>query len=177
MVNIRIFRAPRRSDAPDEYEDAAFPEESGALGFPVRVAVADGATLSSFSGQWARTLVGAWGDGTLGEDLTALPALAARWRAEVGALSLPWFAAEKARSGAHAALLGLHVEEGGGFLAMSAGDCCLFQIRADALLAAFPPPPIPKSWPAVRSCSERTRAERRERRRSPDAGRRATSSC
>lgn len=137
-MRIVVRAVPRRRDAPDEYEDAAFPAESGEIDGDFGVAVADGATTASFSGEWARLLAGAWGDGALGADGEGLPALARLWRASANLDALSWFAADKLRAGSHAALLGVEFRSDGCWTALSVGDCCLFVVRDDALIEAFP---------------------------------------
>jgi hypothetical protein len=96
--------------------------------------------MSSFSGLWAQLLARAWGEGHLRrETLPAdVQALAKAWHSAIKDLELPWFAREKVRQGTHAALIGLAIQPGGTFLALSVGDCCLFQVRADTLIEAFP---------------------------------------
>ncbi len=140
-MRVAVFCAPRRFEAPDEFEDAVWPEETPTEpGFPLRVAVADGATTSSFAGTWARHLVRAWAEETLSREsiVDDITTLACRWREEVEKTPLSWFAREKVRLGAHAALLGLEIEETGRWSALSVGDCCLFQVRRDILIEAFP---------------------------------------
>jgi Protein phosphatase 2C len=140
-VTVSVFCAPRRFEAPDEFEDAVSPEATPPEpGFPLRVAVADGATTSSFSGSWARQLVRAWAEQKLAREslIDDVSALACRWREEIEKTPLSWFAREKVRLGAHAALLGLELEEGGRWSALSVGDCCLFQVRRNILIEAFP---------------------------------------
>src|SRR6266513_307758 len=67
---------------------------------------------------------------------------------EVAAKPLPWYAEEKMRSGAFSSLAGLTLhgpaaEEtgdgaGGAWESFAVGDSCLFQVRADELIVAFP---------------------------------------
>src|SRR5581483_11095363 len=57
---------------------------------------------------------------------------------EVDPKPKPWYAAEKARRGAFAAMVGLSLVEDGTWSAMAVGDCCLFQVRDDALVVSFP---------------------------------------
>lgn len=67
-----------------------------------------------------------------------LAPLQARWSAAVEQRNLPWYAVEQARRGAFAAIVGLTLDETGDWYALSVGDCCLFQVRDEALLAALP---------------------------------------
>lgn len=139
---LQTFSAPRRPEAAEEYEDAVLPAapEPQERALPLQVAVADGATASSFSGLWARLLVQGFADGVvaLGDPLPGVAQLSARWRQETRDLALTWFAAEKRKSGAHAALVGLTVQPGGRWEALAVGDCCLFLVRDDRLCEAFP---------------------------------------
>jgi len=105
-----------------------------------RYAVADGASASAFARLWAQLLVHAFTGGaltpcTLEGDLA--PAQL-RWAELVGRRRLPWYAEEQARRGAFAALVGLRLEVDQRWSALAVGDCCLFQVRGDALVAAIP---------------------------------------
>jgi hypothetical protein len=135
----RAFGLAKAGHGPEEYEDAhaAAPERG-------RLAVADGATESSFAGAWARLLVEGFVERPAPRPADWqgwLPPLQARWLAQEGGRPLPWYAAEKARQGAFAAFLGLVLEEARGatrWRAVAVGDCCLFHVRGDRLLRAFP---------------------------------------
>jgi hypothetical protein len=89
---------------------------------------------------WARRLVRAYGAGGLmGDDwLQQLRREQAAWYDEVLQKPLPWYAEEKVRAGAYAALVGLELAPTGEWRALAIGDCCLLQWRGDALVAAFP---------------------------------------
>jgi hypothetical protein len=142
----------KAGNTPEEMEDACFPsrEADGAAG-GARFAVADGATETSFSGLWASTLVRLHGRVGLAAEtlLDGLPRWGRYWRRRVGERDLPWYAEEKLRSGSFAAFAGLTLgvpadgapAAGGGRLpweAVAAGDSCVFQVREDTLLVAFP---------------------------------------
>ena len=103
MLACHVFWLPKAGNTPAEYEDAFWPrhyclDSSG----PVRLAVADGATETSFSGLWARLLVAAYGRGrlTVDENEPALRRIRRIWKRAVGQKPLPWYAEEKLRSGA-----------------------------------------------------------------------------
>lgn len=138
QLSIRRYWCPRRGSAESEYEDAI--ACIGAPGFPCRLAVADGASESSFARLWATLLVDSYAAGDLTGDtlLDDLRPLQQRWLAEVAAKPLPWYATEKARSGAFAALAGLTLEEDGSWQALAVGDCCIVHLRGDHLLRSFP---------------------------------------
>jgi len=152
IVTARAFWAPKAGNRADEYEDAFWPLNTAKRAAkrkdsPLRFAVADGATETSFSGLWARRLVRAYGEGCLGgEDwdawLDQLRRQQAAWHDEVLQKPLPWYAEDKVREGAYAALLGLEVaaggEQGGEWRSVAVGDCCLLQWRGGELAAAFP---------------------------------------
>jgi hypothetical protein len=69
---------------------------------------------------------------------TDLAPVQRRWAALVERRPLPWYAAEQARRGAFAALVGLTLGDDGSWSALAVGDCCLFHLRRQSLLAAFP---------------------------------------
>ena len=115
-IHIHHHWLPKAGNRSEEYEDAFWPTRSEVVtGGELYCAVADGATETSFSGQWARQLVRAFGNGDLAErDWTAqLAKEQSRWLHTVQRKPLPWYAEEKARSGAFAALLGLTVGDSG----------------------------------------------------------------
>jgi hypothetical protein len=143
---VQAFSLPKGGSQPEEYEDAwAYNRKTKAL------AIADGASDAFESRFWAHALVQAfmrepppipesdfiqrWLEGPIHS-----------WRGQIDWERLPWYAEEKARRGAFAALLGLSFalpeqsEEGtsGRWQAMAVGDACLFQVRGDALIAHFP---------------------------------------
>lgn len=143
-LTIRSAWRPKPGHRPDEYEDA-FAVSPPRL--PFRAAVADGATESIYSGGWARALVEAYvagsaanpGAGASGAHSDSPLAEAIRrartsWGPEPDAR---WYVAAKAAEGAHAALFGFELRHDG-WLAEAVGDCCLFHIRDDLLLAAWP---------------------------------------
>jgi hypothetical protein len=105
--------------------------------------VADGASESSFAGLWARLLTEGFVQAEADAANGWLGPLRRRWAAEVEPLELPWYAEEKREQGAFATFLGLVIRPpreslGGRWQALAIGDSCLFQVRQDHLLAAFP---------------------------------------
>lgn len=164
IVSARAFWAPKAGNRADEYEDAFWPlhavtrparrsgkqpaknpprRSAGPQDTRLRFAVADGATETSFAGLWARRLVRAYGEGCFsGADwdtwLDQLQREQAAWYGEVLQKPLPWYAEDKVREGAYAALLGLEVTAAGEWGGVAVGDCCLLQWRGDELAAAFP---------------------------------------
>jgi hypothetical protein len=156
MLKVRKFAVPKRGNSEDEYEDAcSFSAVS------CRAAIADGATESSFAGQWAQTLVerfvsgeAEYSPGQVQHDLHYwLMPIQKAWTENIPWQSLPWYAEEKARLGAFAAFVGLQVTQkdqadsssaGAAFpedcvwSAVACGDSCLFHVRCGELLCAFP---------------------------------------
>lgn len=131
---------PRAGSDEAESEDAA---AVAADAWPVRAAVADGATESAFSGAWAQQLV----RGMTTQDATTGPAFQrmlrsrqARWASAVRteAEDRPWYVAAKAAEGAFATVLGLSLYEDGRWHALSVGDCCLFCLRNGTLERSWP---------------------------------------
>lgn len=138
-VACQVVWLPKRGNSLEEYEDAASPfqnTESDADVF--RCAVADGATETSFSGLWAKLLC----DGFVsGEQMNALRA---KWLHQISGKELPWYAEQKAESGAFAAIIGLVLNSDGSkkskgtWTAEAVGDCCVVHTRERKLLTQFP---------------------------------------
>lgn len=141
QLAARAFWLPKSGHTQSEYEDAFhLPGEGGP---PWRAAVADGATESAFARTWARCLVRGFGErGTAGDDDfgAQLEMWQAAWRASVAphVNGLAWYAAAKAEEGAHATFLGVSCQADGSWRALSVGDCCLFHLRGDDVLRAWP---------------------------------------
>lgn len=161
-ATVQLFSVPKLGNTEEEYEDAA------AFSLPdQRFAIADGATESSFADRWAQSLVKQF-TGTPPASLddnnvltSWLAPLQELWHAGIKWDQLPWYAEEKARSGAFAAFLGVkfglfqfpaHRRTLWGWLkpkpkvkgpsfgwrSIAIGDTCLFQIRNGKLAVAFP---------------------------------------
>lgn len=138
------FMLPKAGNAAAEYEDAAYPYKNvhhqRVGGF--RCAVADGATESAFAGEWARLITEGYCKGSIHSRLRdeTLEPLRASWRQRTQRAALPWYAEQKVAAGAFAALVGLTLRDGRErrWHALAIGDCCLFQVRADACVAEFP---------------------------------------
>jgi hypothetical protein len=140
---IHAFFMQKAGNRADEYEDAyaytAQADENGDLWF----AIADGATETSFSGEWARLLTSAYAEKRL-TTITpdAIQPLSAEWEAKIAGQTagapLPWYAETKLIDGAASSLVGLHITASGGWKAIGAGDSCLFQVRGMQVVASFP---------------------------------------
>lgn len=123
---------PKKGNTNEEYEDAAAPSEAVETETDVfKCAVADGATETSFSALWAKLLVDGYIDGTDRNQLKV------RWAEGVGNKELPWYAEQKAESGAYAALVGLTLRNGS-WEAEAIGDCCLVIVRDGKFVEMFP---------------------------------------
>jgi serine/threonine protein phosphatase PrpC len=138
-VAHRILAAPKAgSDAASE--DAA---DAHVEAWPVRAAVADGATESAFSGLWARTLVVellARSTTTAEAFEAAVEAGRAEWAAAVARRldDRPWYVRAKAEEGAFATVLSVTLHEDGAWTGLAVGDCCLFHLRDGAVIATWP---------------------------------------
>lgn len=109
----------------------------------VRAAVADGATATAFSGQWAELLVRAYCNKPFAdwEDLAARSQVAANeWASTVYAQDRPWYALMRAQSGGAAAIAGIEIiVKERKWSAIALGDSCVFQIRNERVYLAIPP--------------------------------------
>ena len=141
----QTFQVGKKGGSRSEYEDACFPE-SGFRGElrNYRCAVADGATESAFSREWAQLLVRSFGEHSF-----RLKDQQRSWRRLVEQHPLPWYLERKVTQGAHAAFLGLSLHDPfpggpvgraktGTWRAFAVGDSCLFHVRSDRLLKAAP---------------------------------------
>lgn len=127
------FAAPKRGRTESEYEDA-WAASSSCL------AVADGASESSFAAMWAKNLVERFVEvqPSLSTILDWLKPLQNEWSEAIGGLSLPWYAEEKAQYGAFSTLAGLKLCGAPNWSAIAVGDSCVFHVRRDELLSPFP---------------------------------------
>jgi hypothetical protein len=145
-VTVQPFWLPKAGNTQDEYEDAFWlPGAVEQASAQFRLAVADGASTTSFSRLWATLLVEAYGTGAIGVqdmELDLLP-LREQWLAIVGAKSLPWHAEMKVRRGAFSTLLGLTIEgesdlSRGRWSSVAVGDSCLVHLQGDEVRLTFP---------------------------------------
>lgn len=130
---------PKKGNTDDEYEDAACPAEHTEVETgEFRCAVADGATETSFSRLWAKLLVDGWVEQSERGELKK------KWAEGITQKELPWYAEQKAESGAYAALLGVVIRDGdstaggGEWEAEALGDCCLMLVRDSQVVEQFP---------------------------------------
>jgi hypothetical protein len=135
-VTCKTFWLQKHGNAPDDYEDAAYP--SGAVDVQrenFRCAIADGATESSFSGLWSNILVEGLVYGTEIEQLRK------EFMTRLGTKQLPWYAEEKLADGAFSAIAVLNLssgQDGRLWQARALGDCCVMHVRENILVKSFP---------------------------------------
>jgi len=143
-VSLRALWTQKSGNDLHEFEDAFEPVSSQIIDSEtLNVAIADGATESSFSSLWAKLLVS---ETVLCnpysiEDLRRTTMRCIRiWKRITGHRPLPWYAEEKVKQGAHSTLLGVYFsrDETSRLRAIAVGDSCFFQVRAEGLLTAFP---------------------------------------
>ncbi len=149
QFSIAQFHLPKFGNEKNEYEDAFAPKRHGRFECnSLSLAIADGASESSFAAEWAKMLTRAY----VKEPFFNVPhlqsqieKLADRWKSFVQRRPMPWFAEEKVRMGAFSTLLGIHLSEDstdamqtGKWSTIAVGDSCLFQVRGDILTESFP---------------------------------------
>ena len=140
-ICTQAFHVPKRGSVESEYEDAFFPDREFQRDLSeFRCAVADGASESAFSGEWARLLVRGYC-----RRRVSLERLQRRWLRFVTRRPAPWYLEAKIKRGAHAALVGLSIREerrsepfGGPWEVEAVGDSCFFHVRGNELLAVVP---------------------------------------
>jgi serine/threonine protein phosphatase PrpC len=142
--SVEAFSCQKAGNARSEYEDAWAIRGSDSP-TRCRIAVADGATESSFSALWAALLVESFVRGRAHgpEFFNHLGAIRRLWRRKIRGRPLPWYAAEKARRGAYAAFVGASLNAvNRGWRAVAIGDCCLLHVTGTPakreLTKAFP---------------------------------------
>ena len=128
--DIKVFSCPKLGNSLEEYEDAwAHRQTRNPLG--IRVAVADGATESSFAKLWAVLLAESYVRSTVigAEFFARLKPARQLWRRKLAGRPLPWFASEKAEQGAFAAFVGVQIDtQKNCWTALAVGDCCLVHV-------------------------------------------------
>ena len=144
-ISTQAFHVPKQGSSESEYEDAFYPEQSLRSELTsYRCAVADGATESAFSREWAKLLVR-----NFGRHRFHLRKQQRLWRRIVGRGTLPWYLASKVTRGAHAAFIGLSIHDPAAskprdepkrrtWRAFAVGDSCLFHVRGEKLLKVGP---------------------------------------
>ena len=155
---ISTFAVPKAESTAEEYEDASNVEpaagnDAEVTGPWLAAAVADGASEAILAGRWARHLTTTFTAAPADQDLaTTILAAAVGWdaveaeyrrsRDEAGN-PVDWYEEDKLHRGAYATIVGAHLLDGttdrqGPLLVAALGDACLFQVRDDELITAFP---------------------------------------
>lgn len=141
-MNFITRTIPKDGMLPDENEDTFLISENKLI-----FAIADGATESSFSKQWANYLVEDFVSkhNTYLNNDAVLPCKKIQALIEEMILNkkLPWYAEEKAKMGANSAFLGIAFNHSPETMeiewqACALGDCNLFIIRNNSLIHTFP---------------------------------------
>ena len=140
-ICTQAFHVPKRGSVDSEYEDAFFPDRVFRQDlYEFRCAVADGASESAFSEEWARLLVRGYC-----RRQVSLERLQRRWLRFVTRRPAPWYLEAKIRRGAHATLVGLSIRDdapsepfGGSWEVEAVGDSCFFHVRGNELLTVAP---------------------------------------
>lgn len=146
-ASVTTCWVPRAGSDEAQFEDAFAPRVNGPRhARRLRFALADGAGESMLSGLWADLLVRTWCKARRRSLSQVLSAAALAWEVELAAYleqreredrPVQWFEEPGLERGAFATLLGLAFSDDG-WHAVSIGDTCLFQVRDDELLTAFP---------------------------------------
>ena len=140
---IHVIHSPKLGCSEQEYEDAFYiPFEKMPANIDYcKIAIADGATESSFAKEWAEILTEGFSEHSFSKDdiHTTLTELRRIWKTKINENGLPWYAQEKLQSGAFAAFLGLEID----FIkkkwqSLAVGDCCIFLVRDEELLISSP---------------------------------------
>ena len=150
--NTEVLSLVKAGNSPDDYEDAtesfAFSDEGLFC-----AAITDGASSGFESRIWARALASAFAQHPPRFNKAAiqlwLEGSAQQWQNSIRWQELKWYQEAKAHQGAFATLLGIILQEpdlnrttsvtpSNRWSAVALGDACLFQIRDNTLLRAFP---------------------------------------
>jgi len=154
-VSAHAFWLPKDGNLDEEYEDAFQPNpiEAEPAAPCLRYAIADGSSEGLLSGEWARMVTRTWCANPSTRQLADIDAawletVCAEWsgwlesyrrgREERGR-PLRWYEEPGLERGAFSTLLGITLAHGGArWYAAAVGDSCLFQIRGDEMMVAFP---------------------------------------
>ena len=143
IPRIKSLWLPKKGYLQDECEDSILVHPSHSRHVDkYKFAIADGATESSFSKEWASLLTGSIQnkkDINVPFLLNALPYLQALWKEKVFSRPLPYYAEAKALQGAFSTLLTLQINiKHLNYKCIAVGDCCLFHMRDSELIKCFP---------------------------------------
>lgn len=140
---FKSITTPKLGNAVDENEDNILEPSKSEIQFDtlIKFAISDGATESSFSKEWSDLLVSGYKDKLFDKDYlsTTIKKISETWNSIISGIELPWYAQQKAETGAFATFLGLTINrEENIYKAVAIGDCNLFQIRNSELVYSFP---------------------------------------
>jgi hypothetical protein len=142
MVKARVlseYKLPKAGHTNDECEDAFSTKPTRQS---LKVFVADGATESSFAKEWANLLTDdlkTIRSFSLRNIVKRLPKIRNEWKEQVSQKPLPWYAEIKLEKGAFSTIIGLWINyKKSSFNCFAIGDCCIFHLRNDEILASFP---------------------------------------
>lgn len=143
MHILNYLVLPKRGYTQEDCEDSIYFHPSHRN--PVdnyKFAVADGATESSFSKEWAHLLTSSIKRKekiNKKHFLSILPTLQEIWVKDVFSRPLPYYAEMKAQQGAFSTFIALTINiKHSQYKCMAVGDCCFFHIRESSLIKAFP---------------------------------------
>jgi hypothetical protein len=142
-VKIQNFHLSKLGNPSKEYEDSlSFDLKKG------RFAIADGASGSTFSDIWARSLtetfvnsrIDLFGDtnGIMGQMVSTSRDY---WYDNINWKALPWFLKNKSISGSYSTFLALQIKKVTGrlkFKSISVGDSCMFILEGNKIKNSFP---------------------------------------
>lgn len=139
---IKSFSCSKAGNSVDENEDAVLaPYGSFEGDLTIRVAVADGATESSFSREWADLLVSYYKDSANFATAfqTLFPTIRKSWLERIDCANLEWYAQQKLEMGSFTSLLGVDIDLSTGVVKIIAvGDSNFFAFRNGKMIKAFP---------------------------------------
>jgi len=137
---IKSFTCVKAGNSTDENEDSLL-APSGSFEGNIRVAVADGATESSFSLEWADLLVSYYKDFPNFETdfFTLFPDIKGSWLDRIDSANLEWYAQQKLELGAFASFLGADIDLSTKLVKIIAvGDSNFFAFKNGKMIQAFP---------------------------------------
>jgi hypothetical protein len=140
FCTIKSFSCVKAGNSVNENEDALLAPFDSFEG-EIRVAVADGATESSFSLEWANLLVNYYKDSPNFETdfFTLFPEIKESWLDRIDYSNLEWYAQQKLEMGAFASLLGADINLlTGSVKVIAVGDSNFFAFRNGKMIKAFP---------------------------------------
>jgi hypothetical protein len=140
---LGCYSVTKAGNQPEECEDAYADASDDTAHY---FAVADGATESSFSREWAKELVHDFVQRSLSSKAIVnadkindwLLPLQRNWANWLATQNLVWFAKRKAEQGTFATLIGLMIQRDRQWQAFAVGDSCLFVVRNGTLRHSFP---------------------------------------